>query len=88
MSKGIKEYDIDNFDHDKQVAERVASIQNQLRRKGRIDVDQDAQIDEAIDDMNLEQEIEMDNAMDMNPTDDFDDGDPWGDEVENRDEYD
>jgi hypothetical protein len=88
LSKGIKEYDIDNFDHDKQVAERVASIQNQLRRKGRIDVDQDAQIDEAIDDMNLEQEIEMDNAMDMNPTDDFDDGDPWGDEVENRDEYD
>jgi hypothetical protein len=88
LSKGIKEYDADNFDHDKKVAERVAEIQNQLRRKGRTDIDQDAQIDDAIDDMNLEREIEMDNAMDMNPTDDFDDGDPWGDEVENRDEYD
>lgn len=88
LSKGIKEYDADNFDHDKKVAERVAEIQNQLRRKGRTDIDQDAQIDDAIDDMNLEREIEMDNVMDMNPTDDFDDGDPWGDEVENRDEYD
>jgi hypothetical protein len=88
LSKGIKEYNPDNFDHDKQVAERVAVIQNQLRRNGRTDVDQDAQIDDAIDDMNLEREIDLDNAMDMNPTDDFDDGDPWGDEVENRDEYD
>jgi hypothetical protein len=88
LSKGIKEYDADNFDHDKQVAERVAVIQNQLRRRGRTDVDPEAQIDDAVDDMNLEREIDLDNAMDMNPTDDFDDGDPWGDEVENRDEYD
>ena len=38
--------------------------------------------------MNIEYEIDMDNAMDMNTTDDYDDGDPWGDEIENRDEYD
>ena len=84
LSKGIKEYDADIFDHDKEVAERVAEIQNKLRRKG---MDQN-EIDDEIDEMNIENEIDMDNAMDMNPTDDYDDGDPWGDEMENRDEYD
>jgi len=30
----------------------------------------------------------MDLAMDMNPTDDFDDGDPWGEELADREDYD
>ena len=87
VSKGIKEYDPENFDHDKEVAERVTAIQNKLKRNGQTDVDQ-IDMDDEIDEMNVEREIEMDNAMDMNPTDDYDDGDPWGDEVDNRDEYD
>jgi hypothetical protein len=84
LSKGIKEYDPENFDHDKKVAERVAEIQNRLKRQGETDLD----IDDAIDEMNVEREIEIDIAMDMNPTDDYDDGDPWGDEVDNREDYD
>ena len=36
----------------------------------------------------LDQQIEMDIAENTNPTDDYDDGNPWGDEEENRDEYD
>jgi hypothetical protein len=94
LSKGIKEYDPENFDHDKKVAERVAEIQNKLKRRGRTEVgqgqgqDQDAQIDDELDDMNLEQEIDEDIAMDMNPTDDYNDGDPWGEELDNRDDYD
>ena len=95
LSKGIKEYDEDIFEHDKLVAERVANIQNKLKRQSRRDqdaqmddIDQDAQIDDAIDEMNLEEDIEKDIAMDINQTDDYDDGDPWGDETENRDEYD
>ena len=30
----------------------------------------------------------MDLAMDMNRTDDYDDGDPWGEEEENDRDYD
>jgi hypothetical protein len=30
----------------------------------------------------------MELAMDMNQTDDYNDGDPWGDELENQREYD
>ena len=38
--------------------------------------------------MVTDQEIDMDLAMDMNPSDDYDDGDPWGEENENYGEYD
>ena len=41
-----------------------------------------------IEQMVTDRDIDVDIAMDMNPTDDYDDGDPWGDEMENRDEYD
>lgn len=85
MSKGIKEYDPEHFEHDKEIAENVAKIQNKLKKKGVVD---DMDMDDIIEQMGTERDIEIDLAMDMNPTDDYDDGDPWGDEVENFGEYD
>lgn len=86
LSKGIKEYDPEHFEHDKKIAENVSKIQSKLRRtKGIVD---DMDLDDAIDEMMMDREIDVDIAMDMNPTDDYDDGDPWGDEVENFGEYD
>ena len=82
LSKGIKEYDPDNFDHDKKVAEKVAEI---VKKRQERDVDLD--IDDEIEEMNLENEIEMDIAQDMNQTDDYNDGDPWGEELENDMDY-
>ena len=87
LSKGIKNYDPENFDHDKRVSERVSEIQNKLKRNGRTNVDQN-DIDEAIDDMDIEQQIETDIARDINQTDDYSDENPWGDGEENRGEYD
>lgn len=86
MSKGIKEYDQDHFEYDKKIAENVARIQNSLRRQGALGDDMD--IDDAIDEINVEREIDMDLAMDTNPTDDYNDGDPWGEELNNREDYD
>jgi hypothetical protein len=86
MSKGIKEYDQDHFEYDKKIAENVARIQNNLRRQGALG--DDMEIDDAIDEINVEREIDIDIAMDMNPTDDYDDGDPWGEELNNREDYD
>ena len=86
MSKGIKEYDQEHFEHDKKIAESVAKIQNKLRKRGKAGDDID--LDDAIEQMVTDRDIDVDIAMDMNPTDDYDDGDPWGDEMENRDEYD
>lgn len=87
LSKGIKEYDPDNFDHDKKVSERVIAIQHKLTRNGKTDAADAIDIDEEIDELGLETEIALD-INDVNSTDDYDDGDPWGDELENRDEYD
>ena len=71
------------------MAERVAEIQNKLKRQrgNDVDVDMDLEVDDAIDNINAEQEIEDDIAMDMNQTDDYDDGDPWGEEAENNEDY-
>jgi hypothetical protein len=88
MSKGIKEYDPKHFEHDKQIAENVARIQNKLRKQGEGQGGDDMDMDDAIEQMVTDREINEDLAMDMNPTDDYDDGDPWGEEAENYDEYD
>jgi hypothetical protein len=85
MSKGIKEYDVEHFEHDKKIAENVAKIQNKLKKQGTLGDDVD--LDDAIEQMNVERDIDEDLAMDMNSTDDYDDGDPWGDENENFGEY-
>jgi hypothetical protein len=86
MSKGIKEYDPEHFEYDKKIAENVAKIQNKLRKRGSAGDDMD--LDDAIEQMETDRDIDMDIAMDMNTTDDYDDGDPWGDEEENFNEYD
>jgi hypothetical protein len=83
LSKGIKEYDPDNYDHDKKVSEKVAEILKNRQRDGG-----DEDIDDALDEMNLENEIEMDLAADMNQTDDYNDGDPWGEELGDEVDYD
>ena len=85
MSKGIKVYDPEHFEHDKKIAENVAKIQNKLRRKGLGD---DMDFDDAVEQMVTDRDIDVDIAMDMNPTDDYDDGDPWGDEINNMEDYD
>jgi len=87
VSKGIKEYDPEHFEHDKQIAENVAKIQNKLKKKGALGNDVDLDIDDAIEEMNVERDIDEDLAMDMNSTDDYNDGDPWGDETDNVGDY-
>jgi hypothetical protein len=84
MSKGIKEYDPEHFEYDKKIAENVAKLQSKLRQRGQED---EMDLDDAIEEMATDRDIELDIAMDMNPTDDYDDGDPWGDETENYGEY-
>jgi len=88
LSKGIKEYDPDNFDHDKKVAEKVSEIQNMLKRKRVTERDMDIEVDDTLAEMDEAHEIDMDVAVNMNMTDDYDDGDPWGEEAENNDDYD
>jgi hypothetical protein len=56
LSKGIKQYDPDNFDHDKMVAERIA-----IYERNGLDVD------DALEAEMADREIDMDNAMEDIP---------------------
>jgi hypothetical protein len=78
LSKGIREYDPDNFEHDKLVSEEIAKYLN---------TNPDGDIYDMIDEMNVQKDIDKDNALNMNNTDDYNDGDPWGDELENNGDY-
>ena len=84
LSKGIKEYDAEHFEHDKQIAENVSNIQKKLRRLGKDTID-DIDIEDEIENMNIARAVEDDIALDMNQTDDYNDGDPWGDELDDDD---
>jgi hypothetical protein len=87
LSKSIKEYDPDNFDRDKRIAEDVASIQKKLRKRGVEEQDMDLAMEEVMYDRGLSEEINRD-EYNINETEDFYNGDPWGDETENRSDYD
>jgi hypothetical protein len=82
MSKGIKEYDPDHFEHDKQIAENVAKIQSKLKKSD------DTDFNDEVDEMITQNEIDEDLAINMNYTDDYNDGDPWNEETENQGDYD
>ena len=85
LSKGIKNYDPDNFEHDKMVAEKVSEIQNRLKKRGSLDGDFD--LDEVLNEEQLEKDIAIDLASDFNQNEDYDDGDPWGDEHSDFGDY-
>jgi uncharacterized protein YfkK (UPF0435 family) len=82
LSKGLKKYDKDNFEHDKMVAEKIAGIQNKLNKSGTNDRNMDLEVDDEIDNINVDNDIQEDNDMDI--INEWDDADPWG---ENEDEY-
>jgi hypothetical protein len=80
LSKGIKEYDPDNFDHDKIVAEKVAEIQNKLKKSGNLGAD-DVDINDAVEGDAADRDMDMDNEIVDIPEyelNDGDDEDPFG----------
>jgi hypothetical protein len=81
LSKGIKEYDPENYEHEKKVSERIAEIQNGLRRNGAIDeYNMDLDLDDALDAIETQDFIDRDELNMGDIGEDFYDGDPYGDE--------
>jgi len=83
LSKGIKEYDPENYEHEKEVSRRIAEIQNGLRRTGAID------LEDALEDLEAQDFIDRDEIQMGDIGENFEDGDPYGDEREDgrEDEY-
>jgi hypothetical protein len=67
LSKGLKEYDPDNFDHDKQVAEIIAGIQNRIKRTTGVtdDMEMDMDVEDALEGQDLDADIQRENDMDI-----------------------
>jgi hypothetical protein len=87
LSKGIKEYDPENYEHEKKVSERIAEIQNGLRKNGAIDENNlDIDLEDAMEAMDAQDFIDQDELRMGDIGEDFDNGDPYGDERD-EDEY-
>jgi hypothetical protein len=81
LSKGIKEYDPENYEHEKKVSERIAEIQNGLRRNGAIDENNmDLDFQDALDAVETQDFIDNDELNMGDIGEDYYDGDPYGDE--------
>jgi hypothetical protein len=86
LSKGIKEYDPENYEHEKEVSRRIAEIQNGLRRTGAIDEATELDLEDALDDMAAQDFIDADELQMGDIGEDYFDGDPFGEEYGGEEE--
>ena len=87
LSKGIKQYDPENYEHEKEVSKRIAEIQNSLRRNANVgENNMDIELEDALEDIEAQNFVDRDEILMENIGEDNYDGDPFGDEME-RDDY-
>lgn len=89
LSKGIKEYDPENYDDDKILAEKIVELQKKLRKQdeGITDRNIDVAMDDLMNDMETNNFIEREEYGMAHMNDDYNDGDYYGDETENYEDY-
>lgn len=81
VSKGLKQYDPETYEHDKEVAQQIAEMQNALRLNGG-NIDMDLQMEDALDEKEAQDFIDMDELRMEDIGEDYMDGDPYNDEYE------
>ena len=82
LSKGIKSYDPENYEHEKAVSQRIAEIQNGLRKNGTIDENMDLDLNDALENMDAENFADSDELQMGDIGEDYDNGDPYNEENE------
>ena len=82
LSKGIREYDPENYEHEKIVSQRIAEIQNGLKKNGAIDENMDLDLNDALEDMEAQNFEDADELQMGDIGEDFDNGDPYNEEYE------
>jgi hypothetical protein len=79
VSKGLKQYDPETYEHDKEVAQQIAEMQNALRLNGG-NPDMDILMEDALDEKEAQDFIDSDELRMENIGEDYMDGDPFNDE--------
>ena len=90
LMKGLKEYDPENYDQERDIMTKIAEIERQVRRKN-ANVDDnnlDIYMEDYIEQMENDAEIDKENNDMSFMNDDYLDGDYYGDEEENPQDYD
>jgi hypothetical protein len=83
-------YDPENYDQDKEVAMKIAEIQKRMRREGDLQVtdrNENILLDDALENMATEEMIDTEEYGMSHMNDDYNDGDYYGDEVEDEGQY-
>ena len=88
LSKGIKQYDPENYEHEKEVSRQISEIQNKLRRNPDVnDNNLDIQMEDALEDMETQDFVDADELRIGDIGEDYDNGDPYGEEREDTYDY-
>ena len=79
--KGIKEYDPENYDQEKEMTEKIAEIEKGIRRNANVtDRNADMFFEDALAEMDTDDFVNGDEIMMGDINEDNQDGDPFGDE--------
>ena len=81
LTKGIREYDPENYDQEKAMTEKIAQIEKNVRKNVNVtDQNVDMYLEDALADAETDEAIDDENNMMGRLNEDFFDGDPYGDE--------
>ena len=81
LTKGIREYDPENYDQEKATTEKIAQIEKNVRKNVNVtDQNVDMYLEDALADAEMDEAIDDENNMMGRLNEDFFDGDPYGDE--------
>ena len=81
LMKGIKEYDPENYDQEKVMTEKIAEIEKTVRRNANVtDRNADMFFEDALEEMDTDEQVNADEIMMGDINEDNDNGDPFGDE--------
>lgn len=89
LSKSIKEYDAENYDEEREMMTKLASLEKNVKKNANV-TDENFEMyaddyleDQTAQDMAEQEDYDILAGMD----DDYNDGDPWGYEQEDREDY-
>jgi hypothetical protein len=88
LTKGIKQYDPENYEHEKEVSRQISEIQNKLRRNPNINGDNmENEMEDALDDLEVQDFVDADELQMRDIGEDYDNGDPYGEERDDPYDY-
>jgi hypothetical protein len=90
LQKGLTTYVKESYDEEREAMEKLANIEREIlnKKKGVNNNNMGQFVDDYLEEQGVAEEIERDEYGMAHMTEDYTDGNPYGDEEENQDEYD